>query len=155
MAEIPEELMKEVQDILDRERWQGYVSGKVEGALNVLYAMDLDKDKRLGILMEAVDLSNATATDTLKPREIEYRIYKKEDLTDDEKAKLATLMKNKAMDDERVLDHPKQTLKFIAAMGGEKFIEESLPQVDAWVEGGEDVSVSRVKNWLIEKYDLF
>ena len=49
MVEIPEELKREVQDIMDRVRWQEYVSGKIEGALNVLYAMDLDKDKRLPV----------------------------------------------------------------------------------------------------------
>ena len=73
MAEISDEMKKELQDILDRARWQGYVSGKTEGALNVLYAIDLDKDKRLEILMEATGLSKSTAIDILKHREIEYR----------------------------------------------------------------------------------
>ena len=34
MAETREELENKVQTILDRERWQGYVGGKIEGALN-------------------------------------------------------------------------------------------------------------------------
>ena len=69
MAEISEDMKKEVQDILDRERWQGYVSGKVEGALNVLYALDLTKEKRLEILSKAVGLSHTTAAEFLESRE--------------------------------------------------------------------------------------
>ena len=77
-----------------------------------------------------------------------------ENLTADEKAELATLMNISTMDNERVLDHPKETLKFLVDMGGSKFIEESLPQVEAWVDNGEDVSMRRVKNWIMEKYNL-
>ena len=82
--EISEDIKKEVQDILARERWQGYVSGKAEGALNVLYAIDLSKEKRLELLSEAVGLSRATAEEFLEPREIEDRIYKNENLSDED-----------------------------------------------------------------------
>lgn len=153
--EISEEIKKEVQDILDRERWQGYVGGKVEGALNVLYAMDLSKEQRLELLSNAVGLSEATATGFLEPREIEERIYKNESLSIEDKDALSALMSNETMKDETVIDHPKQTLSFISAFGGEKFIEECLPQVDIWIENGEDVSMRRVRDWLIDKYDLF
>ena len=90
--EISEEIKKEVQDILDRERWQGYVGGKVEGALNVLYAMDLSKEQRLELLSNAVGLSEATATGFLEPREIEERIYKNESLSIEDKDALSALM---------------------------------------------------------------
>ena len=153
--EISEDIKKEVQDILDRERWQGYVSGKVEGALNVLYAIDLSKEKRLELLSEAVGLSRATAEEFLEPREIEDRIYKNENLSDEDKGALDALMSNKTMKDETVMDHPRQTLSFISSFGGEKFIEECLPQVDIWVKNGEEVSMRRVRDLLIEKYDLF
>ena len=80
MAEIDEALRKEIKDILDREKWQGYVSGKVEGALNVLYALNLSKEERLKLLTEAVGLSYATARDFLESREIEEQILKNIDL---------------------------------------------------------------------------
>lgn len=154
MAEISEELKKEVQEILDRERWQGYVSGKVEGALNVLYALDLSKEKRLELLSKAVGISHTTAEGFLEPREIEERIYKNENLSDEEKDALDALMSNKTMKDETVLEHPRETLAFISLIDGEKFIEECLPQVDIWVKNGEEVSMCRVREWLIDKYDL-
>lgn len=153
--EISEDIKKEVQDILARERWQGYVSGKAEGALNVLYAIDLSKEKRLELLSEAVGLSRATAEEFLEPREIEDRIYKNENLSDEDKGALDALMSNETMKDETVMDHPRQTLSFISSFGGEKFIEECLPQVDIWVKNGEEVSMRRVRDLLIEKYDLF
>ena len=155
MAEISEEMKKEIQDILDRERWQGYVSGKVEGALNVLYSIDLSKEKRLELLSEAVGLSHATAEGFLEPREIEDRIYKNEILSDEDKGALDALMSNETMKDETVMDHPRQTLAFISSFGGEKFIEECLPQVDIWIENGEEVSMRRIRDLLIDKYDLF
>lgn len=114
MAEITEELKKEVQDILDREKWQGYVSGKVEGALNVLYALDLSKEKRLELLSDAAGLSRTTAEDFLGPREIEERIYKNENLSDEDKGELDALMSNDALKDETVIDNPRQTLSFLA-----------------------------------------
>jgi len=99
MAEITEEMKKEVQEILDKERWQGHITGKVEGALNVLYLLDLDKEKRLEILSKAVGVSNATAKDFLEQREIEERIYKNESLSNDDKEALCKLMSNEAMKD--------------------------------------------------------
>ncbi len=155
MLEITGELKNEVQEILDRERWQGYIDGKVEGALNILYALDLDKEKRIELLSEAVGLSNITATEFLEPREIKERIYKNKNLSRDDKEALLALMSNEAMKNEKVLDHPKETLSFISAIAGEKFIEECIPQVDIWIDNGEEVSMRRVRDWLIEKYDLF
>ena len=155
MAEISEKMKKEIQDILDRERWQGFVSGKVEGALNVLYSLDLSKEKRLELLSEALGLSQTTALEFLEPREIKYRIYKNENLSGEDKDALNALMSNETMKDETVMDHPRQTLAFISSFGEENFIKECLPQVDIWVENGEDVSMRRVRDLLIDKYDLF
>lgn len=96
-----------------------------------------------------------TAEEFLEPREIEYRIYKNENLSDEEKGSLDTLTSNETMKDETAMDHPRQTLAFISSFGGEKFNEECLPQVDIWVENGEEVSMRRVRDLLIERYDLF
>ena len=155
MAKISEDMKKEIKDILERERWQGYVSGKVEGALNVLYELDLSKDKRIELLSKAVGLSHMTAEEFLEQREIEYRIYKNDYLSDEEKRELNALMLNETMKDETVMDHPRQTLAFISSFGGGKIIEKCLPQIDIWGENGEKVSMSRVRNLLIDKYDLF
>ena len=152
---VSESFKKEVKDILDRERWQGYVSGKVEGALNVLYLMDLDKEKRIKLLQEAVGLSNMTATDFVEPREIEDRIFKNKELSGEEKGALNSLMKNEAMKDQTVLDHPLQMLKLISSVEDDRFIEECLPQVEQWVKNGEEVTMLKVRNWLIQKYNLF
>ncbi len=154
MSKKESDIKKEVEEILKVERWQGYVSGKVEGALNVLYELDIDMEKRLELLKKAVGISNATAMDFLEPREIKERIYKDTMLSNEEKHELDALMFNETMMDEKVLDHPKQTLELISAFGGERFIEECLPQVDLWVENGETVSMRRVRDWLIAKYDL-
>lgn len=62
MLDTSEALKREIQKILDRERWQGYATGKIEGALNVLYQLDLDKQQRIELLRNAVGLSEATAT---------------------------------------------------------------------------------------------
>ena len=43
MSGIPEDVKASIKDILNRERWQGYVSGKIEGTLDVLNLMDVDK----------------------------------------------------------------------------------------------------------------
>ena len=158
---MPEEIQKQVEEILDKERWQGYVSGKVEGALNVLYSLDLDMEKRLELLQSAVGLSRETAEEFLKPREIKYRIYKHPDLSSDDKKALDVLMEIETMNSEKPMEHPKETLFFIARFGGdigpraEKFFSECLPQVDLWIEQGEEVSMKRVKDWIIEKYGLY
>ena len=155
MSKKESDLKKEVEEILEVERWQGYASGKVEGALNVLYALDLDKEKRLELLKKAVGLCTASATNFLEPREIKERIYKNKKLSIEDKHALDALMFNETMKDEKVLDHPKETLELISAFGGcERFIEECLPQVNLWVKNGEDVSMKRVRDWLIAKYDL-
>lgn len=43
--------------------------GKVEGAINVLYAMDLSREKRIELPAEAAELSRATAERFLEARE--------------------------------------------------------------------------------------
>lgn len=153
--ETLEELEEQAQKALDHERWLGYVDGKVEGALNVLYDLDLDREKRLDLLARAVGLSRATATDMLRPREIEDRIYKHPNLTNAEKEELLDLMDNEAMLEEKELDHPVETLRLISKMGGGKYIDECIPQVKAWVKSGEGVSMLRVREWIIEKYQLW
>lgn len=149
-----EEFEKAVNDMIECARWQGEVSGKVEGALNVLFALDLDKEKRIELLQNAVGLSHITASEFIAPRQIEENIYKSKMLTDDEKDSLSNLMTNEAMDDEKVLDHPVEMLKFLTSMSEEIMIEKCIPQVENWVKCGEDVSLHRVKEWLIEKYQL-
>ncbi len=60
---MPDEYREKIKRILDDERWKGYVSGKVQGALTVMDIIDLnDKEERIRILSDAVGLSNATAT---------------------------------------------------------------------------------------------
>ena len=151
---IMKEMEAEVQEVLDREFWRGSASGKIEGALNVLYALDLPKERRIELLADAVGLTIGTATKILEPREIEKNIYALEDMPPAEKNALLSLMENEAMQSEEVMEYPKQTVRLIAAIDGGRFIEECLPQVDAWVEAGEDVTMSKVRNWIIEKYHL-
>ncbi|MBO6244686.1 MAG: hypothetical protein J6N55_00205 [Anaerovibrio sp.] len=71
MSGIPEDVKASIKDILNRERWQGYVSGKIEGTLDVLNLMDVDKEKQITILMNVVGLSRATSLNILKSRERE------------------------------------------------------------------------------------
>ena len=60
---MPDEYKEKIKRILDDERWKGYVSGKVQGALTVMDILDLnDKEERIRILSDAVGLSIATAT---------------------------------------------------------------------------------------------
>ena len=150
----PEEMWEQAQKILDRERWRGYMSGKLEGALNVLYLMDLDKERRIELLQEAAGLSRATAFDYIEPREIEERINKSAELTYEEKDSLKKLLSNKAMLDDKVIDHPKETMEFVSAMSDSKILEECIPQVDEWVKNGEDVTMRKIRSWIIERYSL-
>ena len=68
---------------------------------------------------------------------------------------LEALRSNETMKDETVMDHLRQTLVFLSSFGREKFIEECLPKVDICAENGEEVSMRRVFDLLIDKYDLF
>ncbi len=153
-SKYKEKFEKAVNDMIERARWQGEVSGKVEGALSVLFALDLDKEKRIELLQDAVGLSYRTASEFIAPRQIEENIYKNKKLTDEEKNSLSDLLANEAMDDEKVLDHPVEMLKFLTSMSEEIIIKKCIPQVEKWVKCGEDVSLHRVKEWLIEKYQL-
>lgn len=60
-------------------------------------------------------------------------------------------MSNETMKDETIMDHPRQTLAFISLFGGEKFIEECLPQVDIWIENDEKDSMRRFRDLMIDK----
>ena len=64
-----EEFQKDVKRLLDRERWQGYVSGKVEWALNVLYTLNVTREERIHLLADAAGLSQATAADFINERD--------------------------------------------------------------------------------------
>ena len=154
MLEISEDIKKDIKEILDREHWRGFVSGKIEGALNVLYLMDLTFDNRLELLEKAVGISEATAKDFLEPREIEYRIFNNQELTISEKAALNKLLLNEEMLDDKVMDHPIETLKLISSMSDEPFIEKTIPKVKEWIEAGEEVSMRKIREWLIDRYDL-
>ena len=148
------EISDEIKNLLDREHWQGFVSGKVEGALNVLYLMDLTFDNRLELLEKAVGISEATAKDFLEPREIDYRISKNQNLTVSKKAALNKLLLNEQMLDDKVMEHPIETIKIISSMSDEPFIEETIPKVKEWIEAGEEVSLRKIREWLIDRYDL-
>ncbi len=147
-----EAMKKEIETILERERWQARTSGKIEGATTVLYALDLDMNKRIGLLADAVGLSYTTAKGIIEPEEIKYRIHKSTYLTGEEQEALINLLLNDAMQDNTVLNHPEMTLRFISAVGGEKFIEEAIPVATKWVENGETVTMHRVRDWLLDKY---
>lgn len=71
MSKESEKLLKQIDDVLDRERWIGYVGGKVEGALNVLFELDMTKEERILNLAKAVGLSEQTATVYVEEREKE------------------------------------------------------------------------------------
>ena len=76
MAARTKDNKKQFEDALEAARWQGEVSGKIDGALNVLFALELDKEKRIELLQNAVGLSYLTASEFIEPRQIEENIYK-------------------------------------------------------------------------------
>lgn len=154
MTEATKDYKKQMEEALDLARWQGEVSGKVEGALNVLFSLELDKEKRIELLRNAVGLSYATALEFVAPRQIEENIFKHPKLSAEEKNNLSKLMENDTMDDETIMDHPVEVLNFLASMNGELMIKKCIPQVKKWVDSGEDVSMRRIKDWYIEKYKL-
>lgn len=65
---IDENIKEQVEKILEKERWAARVSGKVDGALNVLFLLDLSKERRIELLSQALGLSTATATDFVEDR---------------------------------------------------------------------------------------
>ncbi len=56
-------LEQKLEEILKVNQWQGFVSGKVDGALAVLEVLKIDKERSIEVLAEAIGLSIATATD--------------------------------------------------------------------------------------------
>lgn len=154
MAKATGDFSKEMEEAIDRAMWQGEVCGKIEGALNVLFALDLEKDKRLELLCDAVGLSSATAEEFLEPRQIEENILKNKKLLPEEKNELLDLIKKEALNDPTVLKYPVEALKSMASITGNGFIEKAVPQARKWVKDGEEVSLRKVKDWLIKKYHL-
>lgn len=90
-----------------------------------------------------------------KEREIEDCILRHKSLTSEEKESLLRMVRIDTMKSERVLDHPKETLALLAELDGNRLISEAVPQVDRWVENGEDVTMKRVYDWIIDQYDLW
>ena len=65
---IDENIKEQVEKILEKERWAARVSGKVDGALNVLFLLDISKEERISLLSRALGLSIMTATDFVEDR---------------------------------------------------------------------------------------
>ena len=58
----------EIEKQMEVARWQGEVSGKIEGALNVLFELELGKEERIKLLQRAVGLSHMTASEIYESR---------------------------------------------------------------------------------------
>lgn len=56
-------LEQKIDEAIKVNQWQGFVSGKVVGGLAVLEALNIDKERRIEVLADALGLSIATATD--------------------------------------------------------------------------------------------
>lgn len=54
---------QKLEETLKVNKWQGFVSGKVAGALAVLEVLNVDRERSIEVLAEALGLSIATATD--------------------------------------------------------------------------------------------
>ncbi|WP_044917085.1 hypothetical protein [Butyrivibrio sp. WCE2006] len=154
MTSEVKDFKEEMDKALDLARWQGEISGKVEGAMNVLFALDIDMEKRIELLQDAVGLSHITASEFIEPRQIEENIYKNEKLSYDKKESLYKLMTNKAMNDEKKLEHPLEMFEFLSTMADDCILDECKQQVKKWVKSREDVSMRKIKDWLINKYKL-
>lgn len=63
MEKLDEETEQKIDEALKVEKWKSFVSGKVAGGLAVLDVLDIEKDKRIGVMAEALGLSIATASD--------------------------------------------------------------------------------------------
>jgi hypothetical protein len=63
MGTLNEELEQKIDEALKMERWRSFVSGKVTGGLAVLDVLDIEKEKRIEVMAEALGLSRVTATD--------------------------------------------------------------------------------------------
>ena len=62
------EMEKEIKKIIEVARWQGEAHGKIEGALNVLFDLELEKEERITLLQRAVGLSYMTASEFVESR---------------------------------------------------------------------------------------
>lgn len=56
-------IKQKINEVLEVNKWQSYVAGKVDGALAVLDVLNIGKERRIEVLAEALGLSRATATD--------------------------------------------------------------------------------------------
>ena len=56
-------IKQKINEILEVNKWQSYVAGKVDGALAVLDVLNIGKERRIEVLAEALGLSRETATD--------------------------------------------------------------------------------------------
>ena len=56
-------LEQKIDELIKLNQWQGFVSGKVVGGLAVLETLNIDKERRIEILADALGLSIATAPD--------------------------------------------------------------------------------------------
>ena len=56
-------IKQKINEVLEVNKWQSYVAGKVDGALAVLDFLNIGKERRIEVLAEALGLSRATATD--------------------------------------------------------------------------------------------
>ena len=72
----------------------------------------------------------------------------------DKKESLYKLMTNKAMNDEKKLEHPLEMVEFLLTMADDFILDECKQQVKKWVKSREDVSMRKIKDWLINKYKL-
>lgn len=56
-------IKQKINEVLEVRQWQGYVSGKVDGALAVLAVLNIDKERCIEVLADALGLTRATATE--------------------------------------------------------------------------------------------
>lgn len=56
-------IKQKTEEVLEVRQWQGYVSGKVDGALAVLAVLNIDKERCIEVLADALGLTRATATE--------------------------------------------------------------------------------------------
>ena len=147
-----EEFEIEIDRILEIENWRGYVTGKSEAALDLLYMLDLDLKKRVELYCRTVGVGYDTAFKTIEPRELEEIIHNNNDISYEDEKTLIDLISNKTMCSEEPMEHPEEQLKIISGVAKDKFIEESIPQVKIWIENGEDVSLKKVRDWILNKY---
>ena len=71
MIKNDKDFKEEIERILQHERWQGYTTGLIEGALNVIFRLDLEREKRVELLANAAGLGMTTAQEFVDGKERE------------------------------------------------------------------------------------